>query len=420
MEPLNDQRDSNASRNKTISRKIKIYFTILILLIILLIIALIIVIFFIKRKEKIIEIKPDDNKEKSIDWNMFGTIFSNLSYSQNGKIINSFKENSTNYNESIGNVNNGKDYDENERNIYDLYIPYYATKRHDQNNGIILFIHGGSWIEGYKESMGMFCKEYAQMGYITATMGYTLLNGYYKNYNIFRILDEITSCIESIVEQLKMREFNQDKLKIAIAGYSAGAHLTLLYTYLMQNSPIKIEFAINICGPISLEPKYFYKLSKFNDTLDNLYLSDIEKALESKRIIRINDQDLTLLYFMNIFIGQKYSESDLDEMVFENKKINTNSTKYKELFSIVTNAFPSNIIDKNKVPTICFYTGNDDTVGVTQFAYLNEKAEKDGKNLIYIYSRYADHNFLNFGTENGTSALRELNYQINDLGKTLF
>ena len=231
--------------------------------------------------------------------------------SSNGKIINTFKENGTNYNESIGNINNGSDYDENERNIYDLYIPYYATKRHDQNNGIILFIHGGSWIEGYKELMGNFCKEYAQMGYITATMSYTLLNGYYKDYNIFRILDEITSCIESIVEQLKMREFNEDKLKIASAGYSAGGHLTLLYTYLMQNSPITIEFAINVCGPISLEPKYFYKLAKFNDTLDDLYLPDIQEALESKRIVRINEQDLTLLYFMNIFIGQKYSQSDL-------------------------------------------------------------------------------------------------------------
>ena len=420
MEPLNDQRDSNAITNNTISRKIKIYFSLLIVIIILLIIALLIVIFVIKRKEKIIEIEPDDNKDQPIDWNIYGTIISNISYSKNGKIINTFKENGTNYNESIGNINNGRDYDENERNIYDLYIPYYATKRHDQNNGIILFIHGGSWIEGYKELMGNFCKEYAQMGYITATMSYTLLNGYYKDYNIFRILDEITSCIESIVEQLKMREFNEDKLKIAIAGYSAGGHLTLLYTYLMQNSPIKIEFAINICGPISLEPKYFYKLAKFNDTLDDLYLPDIQEALESKRIVRINEQDLTLLYFMNIFIGQKYSQSDLNEMVFDNKKINTNSTKYKELFNIVTNAFPSNIIDKNKVPTICLYTGNDDTVGVTQFAYLNEKAEKDGKDLIYIYSRYADHNYLNFETENGIKALRELNYQINYFAKTLF
>jgi hypothetical protein len=37
------------------------------------------------------------------------------------------------------------------------------------------------------------------MGYITATLGYTLLNGNYKNYNVFRQLDEITACIQSII-----------------------------------------------------------------------------------------------------------------------------------------------------------------------------------------------------------------------------
>lgn len=93
MEPLNEQgRDSNAIASNTISRKIKICFAILILVIILLILALLFVIIFIKRKEKIIEIEPDGNQEQSKDWNIYGTIYSNISYSKNGKIINSFKE----------------------------------------------------------------------------------------------------------------------------------------------------------------------------------------------------------------------------------------------------------------------------------------------------------------------------------------
>ena len=85
------------------------------------------------------------------------------------------------------------------------------------------------------------------MGYITETMSYTFLNGNYKDYNIYRNMDEITACIQSIEEQLKDKGFKKEKLAIAIAGYSAGAHLTLLYTYLMTNSPIEIKFAINIC-----------------------------------------------------------------------------------------------------------------------------------------------------------------------------
>ena len=41
------------------------------------------------------------------------------------------------------------------------------------------------------------CTRYAKMGYITATMGYTLLSGNYPHYNIYRILDEITACIRT-------------------------------------------------------------------------------------------------------------------------------------------------------------------------------------------------------------------------------
>ena len=183
MEPLNDlEKDSKNTEINTLSKKIKIIFHLLIVIIIILIVVIIIVAATKKTEivEKIIEKESDQKTEELINWKLYGTILYNLSYSQNGKIINSFKETGPNYNKSMGIINEGRDYDENERNIYDLYIPYYATKRNNEYNGIILFIHGGSWIGGEKEGMDAFCKIYAQMGYITATMGYTLLNGKYK------------------------------------------------------------------------------------------------------------------------------------------------------------------------------------------------------------------------------------------------
>ena len=99
----------------------------------------------------------------------------------------------------------------------------------------------------------------------------------------------------------------------------------------------------------SLESKYFYKLAKFNDTLDNISLSEIEKAIESKKIVKIFEDEYYILFYMNMFTGQKYSEEDLKEMLFKNKTINENNTKYREMFKYVYNAFPMNIEDKNKV-----------------------------------------------------------------------
>ena len=50
-----------------------------------------------------------------------------------------------NYNSDLGEINSGNDYEKNERNIYDLYIPYSTEFTKDKHNGIIFFIHGGSW-----------------------------------------------------------------------------------------------------------------------------------------------------------------------------------------------------------------------------------------------------------------------------------
>ena len=183
-------------------------------------------------------------------YNFFGLKYSNLTYDDNGKIENTFKKNGDNYNESMGEINNGKDYEKNDRNIYDLYIPQYALDRKNETNGIILWIHGGAWIEGTKDVMDYFCQLYSQQGYISATVGYTLLNSEHKVFNIFKMLDEITACIKAIKKYLINLGFSGDKLKLVIGGYSAGGHLTLLYSYLIKKVDIPISFLINYAGPI--------------------------------------------------------------------------------------------------------------------------------------------------------------------------
>lgn len=53
----------------------------------------------------------------------------NLSYVKDDKIINSFKKEGDNYNETIGEINGGKDYPKNERNVYTLYVPYSSLNQ---------------------------------------------------------------------------------------------------------------------------------------------------------------------------------------------------------------------------------------------------------------------------------------------------
>ena len=154
----------------------------------------------------------------------------NIPYDTNNIINNTFKKDDINYKEEIGNVNDGKDYQKNERNVYDLYVPYSSLKRKDKYNGIILFVHGGAWILGQKGDIEYLASRYAKYGYITATLNYTLLINKYKEHNIFRILDEITACINSIKLKLKEEGFDENKLELAIGGISAGA----IYHYYMD------------------------------------------------------------------------------------------------------------------------------------------------------------------------------------------
>ena len=91
----------------------------------------------------------------------------------------------------------------------------------------------------------------------------------------------------------------------------------------------------------------------------------------------------------------------------------------KKLYNSVKHSFPVSIEDKNNLPTLCLYTGNDDVVGVVVFAYLKNNTNPD-KKMELIYSKYADHNFMNFQMENSVESLRQLNIKILEFSKKYF
>ena len=266
---------------------------------------------------------------QSLDYySFYGNISQNLSYSVNNKIENSFKEGGENYIKEIGNLNNGEDYPANERNYYDLYIPQYALNRKNEINGIMLWIHGGGWTEGDKGQMDLLCKLFSQQGIISATIGYTLLLDYFKIFNIYRILDEITAAIKAIKNELIEKGFDGNKLVLGLGGYSAGAHLALLYSYLIKNIDIiPIKFMVDIVGPIGLNEKYFYKLKSNDDSLENIEnVETIEKEKKEGKLVR-SFTVTEILALMNAFSGNKYTQY-LNSMIDDKGEINTKNDKY--------------------------------------------------------------------------------------------
>ena len=141
-------------------------------------------------------------------------------------------------------------YGEAERNLVTVYVPKNAYER--EYNACILYIHGGSWTGGEKEDMAAHCKKLAMKGYITATMSYSLcVNGTTTDVTTWTMLDEITQCIQAIKDFGDEKELNITKL--ATSGYSAGGHISMLYSYSRpEASPIELVFTANRVGPSDL------------------------------------------------------------------------------------------------------------------------------------------------------------------------
>ena len=402
----------------------KIIICCLIFIIIGLVITIIILSFRKAKKEENNE--KDDYKRERYEkagyiekWNdLFGLRISNLSYAKNDIIVNSFKKGGDNYNETIGEINNGKDYPKNERNTYTLYIPYSSLEKTDKYNGIILYIHGGSWTGGNKEDIEFLCSRYSKIGYITATMGYTVLSRDYEQYNIYRILDEITACIEDIKAQLEKKGFDSNKLELAIGGISAGAHISLLYGYSIKKTPLKIKFLINIVGPLSLEPEFWYMPSNYNETLDNLDNETVEEAIKNSTIEKIFP-DLTFVGLMNGFLGHIYSDEEVKSMIVDDK-MDKENPKFQEMFQKVQNSFPIKFVDNNTLPTLCEYAGNDTLVGIGQYRFLKDLSVKYENKIDLVYMRYANHDLISYDTENGIKAMRDIHYLVLKYAETYF
>ena len=144
-------------------------------------------------------------------------------------------------------VHNNIKYGNRERNVLDLYIPPIADKGKEQ--GMILFLHGGSWTSGDKSSMTDECRRYADRGYLTAAMNYSFFGKSGDEMIDFTtMMTEIAAALSAIKGYAAAQGINISKA--ALSGYSAGAHLAMLYGYSMtEQSPLPVYFVHSKAGP---------------------------------------------------------------------------------------------------------------------------------------------------------------------------
>lgn len=149
-------------------------------------------------------------------------------------------------------------YGTHERQVVDFFIPNDASG----DLGMVLFIHGGAWMAGDKESYdagSIYCA--TGLDIAGATLNYRYIS---EDVSILDILDDIDAALAVIKE--KGNELGVNINKVLLTGDSAGGHLSMLYAYARKNTaPIAPVAVVSNSGPTDLYDDNFYH----NNTLGN-------------------------------------------------------------------------------------------------------------------------------------------------------
>lgn len=125
-------------------------------------------------------------------------------------------------------------------NVMDVYLP----AGRDESTPVVIFVHGGSWISGDKSEFSAYASLLRRKGFAVVNMNYRLVNAS-GSIRLAEQRNDLKTAVDYVYS--KASEWNVSN-KIGLLGASAGAHLSLLYTY-KDNSDNKVKTVVSLAGP---------------------------------------------------------------------------------------------------------------------------------------------------------------------------
>lgn len=223
-------------------------------------------------------------------------------------------------------------YGNDSRQKMDVFLP---ANRTSQNTKLLIWIHGGAWIDGDKAEFRNFRPwfEAVQQDYAYVSLNYRLFNAANRSNPFPRQEEDIQNALAFI--RSKLKEWNVSE-KVILAGGSAGGHLSLLHSY--KNNDGLVKLAVGIFPPTNL-----------------LTLGNGNPLIE---------------FLLRNMIGDPQGDKE----------------KYE-------NGSPVNFIRPNSVPTAFFHGDQDDIVPISQSYLLEEKLIKNGVPKTFKYYPGLGHGF---------------------------
>lgn len=184
-----------------------------------------------------------------------------------------------------------------DKNILDVYSPTHLKDKVP----VLIFIHGGSWNSGNKNTYRFLGKGFASKGLVAVIINYRLT----PEVNYAPMAGDCAAAVKWVYNHI--HEYGGDSSQIYVSGHSAGGHLAAL---------------------ISNDPHYFTQLNM---------------ASPIKGCILIDPFGLDMY---NYFPGSTYSKD-----VWFKQTFTTNPATWKK-------ASPQYYISKNTVPQLVWIGGN--------------------------------------------------------------
>ncbi|NEO56542.1 MAG: alpha/beta hydrolase [Okeania sp. SIO3B5] len=128
-------------------------------------------------------------------------------------------------------------------NNYDLKLDIYQSLK-NKPHPVVIFIHGGGWVDRPKEVELFFLLPYLKMGFSIVNVGYRLAAQSLAPA-------AVTDCQSALRWTIKnAQKYNFDPEKIIVSGFSAGGHLAMTTAMLPTSADeeLKVAAVVNWYG----------------------------------------------------------------------------------------------------------------------------------------------------------------------------
>ena len=179
-----------------------------------------------------------------------------------------------------------------------LQIDIYKQKDVKEKLPLLVFIHGGGWRSGKRQDYLVYLVDFAEKGYVTATVSYRL-----KKDSIYpACVEDVTDAVDFLFQNSET--YGYDTSKVALIGGSAGAHLAMLAGYGWGNqqkvkiSPKhRVKVVVDIYGPVDMTTPYAQAQSLVKGFIGHSYAEKPELYWEASPAKYLNKDCPTTLIF---------------------------------------------------------------------------------------------------------------------------